>query len=396
VAAKGTTLFIAAALTVNAAVVAVVATAMFRLGQARGTAAMAMVPLATSARNAQVDPRTWASLNTGDLKSLAGRLRSAGFPPKLVRTIIKAQIDEQFRPRFNAIAANISAAPFWDVHFNSMDGKSSKDLNAIWREESKAMKEILGPEPQSTDPFGNIMEQNRRGSIPSEKYARVEAIINDYAEMRNEVNSGLNGVVLPEDQEKLAYLEKQQQADLDAALSPDEMVEYRLRTSQNANMLRYSLQGFNPTEGEFRALFGAQEDFDRQYGANNGQLTPEQQRNRQAHQADLETQIQDTLGPDRYAQYKQDTAPGYVELGKFVERVGLPPSATPQITAVKDDFSKRADVIRNDQSLSPSDKNAQMAALADESSGKLTEVMGEQAFADYKQTQGWWLRIPPK
>jgi hypothetical protein len=396
VAAKGTTLFIAAALTVNAAVVAVVARSMFRLGQARGTAAMSMVPLASPARNAQVDPRTWASLSSDNLKSLAGRLRSAGFPPKLVRAIVQAQLDERFRPRRDALAAHLSDAPFWDVHFNSMDGKFSKDLNAIWRDESKAMKEILGPEEPSTDAIGSIMSQNLRGSIPPEKYARVQAILNDYSEMRNEVNSGLNGVVLPEDQEKLAYLEKQQLADLDAALSPDEMVEYKLRSSQNANMLRYSLQGFNPTEGEFRALFGVQEDFDRQYGADNGQLTPEQQRNRQAHQADLETQIQDTLGPDRYAEYKQDTAPGYVELGKFVERVGLPEAATLEITAVKDDFSKRANVIRNDQRLSPSDKTAQMAALADESSGKLTGVMGDQAFADYKQTQGWWLRLPPK
>jgi hypothetical protein len=395
VATKGTTLFIAAALTANAAVVAVVASSMFRLGQARGTAAVAIVPLARAA-NAPVDPRTWASLKTGDLRSLAGRLRAAGFPAKLVRTIVQAQIDEQFRPRREALVAHLSAAPFWDVHFNNMDPKFMADLNAISREEAKAIKEILGPDASPPDPIGNMMTQNQRGSVPPEKYARVQAILNDYNEMRNEVTSGTNGVFLPEDQEKLGYLGKQQQADLEGVLTPDEMLEYKLRNGQNASMLRYALQGFNPTEDEFRSIFKAQDDFDRQYGSNNGPLTQEQVKARQDHQADLDAQIQDALGSDRYAEYKRDTAPGYVELSKFVERLGLPSSTTEQVTAVKDDFSRRVDAIRKDQSLSPPDRASQLAALLDESSGKLSEVMGDQAFADYKQTQGWWLRVPKK
>jgi hypothetical protein len=197
--------------------------------------------------------------------------------------------------------------------------------------------------------------------------------------------------MLPEDNEKLQYLQKEQDSEIAAELSPDELLEYQLRTSNTAGQLRYSLSAFNPTEGEFRAIFKAQQDFDKQYGSG-GNLTPDQQRVRQEHQGDLFASIQDAIGPDRAADYKLQTDPNYIQLTDLVDRLDLPASVSKQVASVQSDISKRADAVRKDPGLSAADRNSQLAALADEATGSITAALGERGMAAYRNNGGGWLQ----
>src|ERR1022692_1184619 len=74
----------------------------------------------------------------------------------------------------------------------------------------------------------------------------------------------------------------------------------------------------------------SQQDFDQRFGSASVPLSADQQRERQAHQAELLSNIQDVLGPDRFAEYKQDTDPNYMTTNRLVERLNLPSSATQQ------------------------------------------------------------------
>jgi hypothetical protein len=234
--------------------------------------------------------------------------------------------------------------------------------------------------------------RNQEGGISHESFQRFQAIQSDYGQMKNEVSMSISGPWLPEDYAKIAYLDKEEKADMAKAVSPGEYLEYQLRNSATASMLRFNLQAFNPSEEEFRSIFKAEADFDQQYGSQEGQLTPDQQNARQTHQPDLLASIQDALGPDRFADYKRETDMNYVNTNNLVERLGLPASATQQVVSLQDDISKRAEGIQKDPSLSPSDRSSQLSSLANEASTKLTAVLGDSGLTAYRQNGGWWLQ----
>jgi hypothetical protein len=228
--------------------------------------------------------------------------------------------------------------------------------------------------------------------LTREKYDRIQAISADYNEMRNDVFGATNGVMLPEDKEKMDYLQKEQKSEIAAELSPDELFEYQLRTSNVSYELRSTLSAFNPTEDEFRAIFKVQQDFDSQYGSSEEQLTPDQIKEKEAHKADLLAKIQDAIGPERAAEYKVESDPNYVQVSRLVDRLALPAAATQQVVSVQSDITKRADAIRKDPGLSAADKNSQLAALADEASAQITAVMGDRGLQAYKQNGGGWIQ----
>lgn len=398
-AIKTSTLIIAASLAANAALLALVAInapAVFHLGPL-GSATGALAPVSRLAappdrQGGNPGARTWSALKADDLKSLVARLRAAGFPPNVIRAIVKAQLDERYSGLRKSVVAQLGPRPFWNAHYGNFDTRTAMGLGAISRQESKEMKDLLGPDDNSNNPLGVSYTQDTTVGLSREKYDRVQAILSDFTDMKGGLFAGANGVMLPEDLEKLDYLQKEQQAEITAELSPAELFEYQLRTSNVASQLRYNLSAFNPTEDEFRAIFKAQQDFDSQYGANDGKLTQDQLHEREAHQPDLLAKIQDGIGADRIADYKQQTDQNYIQVSRLVDRLELPATTTQQVVAVQGDISKRADAIRRDPSLSAADRSSQLAALSDEATGAITAVMGERGMAAYRQNGGGWLQ----
>jgi hypothetical protein len=404
VAIKASTLIIAASLTANAALVAVVAINspwVLHLGPSISPAtvqvAAARPAAAAEPPGGQAGQRTWASLKGEDLKSLVARLRATGFPPGVIRAIVKAQLDEQLRAQRKELVDRTGSRPYWSARFGNFDPKTLTALRNINIEENKTIRDLVGTDDDPGNPFGNAFRQDSMSGLSKEKYSSIQAIQSDFNEMRNNVYGDTNGVMLPEDKEKMDYLQKEEKAEIAAELSPEELFEYQLRTSNTAGQLRSKLSAFNPTEDEFRAIFKAQQDFDKQYGSVDEPLSPDQQKEREAHQPELLAKIQDAVGPDRMADYRMQTDPNYQQVSRLVDRLELPAAATQQVVEVQSEISKRADAIRKDPSLSDADRGSQLAALADEATGRITAVMGDRGMEAYKQNGGGWLQAlkPP-
>jgi hypothetical protein len=403
VAIKASNLILAASLTANAVLVAVVAIdapGVFHFGQsipAESAAAAVRHAAQPDSLDGNPDARKWATMKGEDLKSLVAGLRAAGFPPRVIRAIAKAQLDDQLHAQRKELVDQLGSRPYWSQHYGVFDAKTLMSLGAISRHETKELNDLLGPDENGNNPPGVTYTDDATAGLSRKKYERIQAIGADFTDMRYAIIGGANGLILPEDQEKLNYLAKERQAEINAELSPDEQFEYQLRTSNMANQLRYTLSTFNPTEDEFRAIFKAQQDFDSQYGSSEEQLTPDQQKEKEAHKADLFAKIQDAIGPERAAEYKVQSDPNYIQLSRLVDRLELPTAATQQVASVQSDITKRADAIRKDPELSATDKASQLAALADEATGEITTVMGDRGMAAYKQNGGGWLQVlkPP-
>jgi hypothetical protein len=392
---KGSTLLLVGSLTANAAmlaVIAITAPSVFRIGSSDRDPGLgkSAPPQANPANGGARVPGVpdMAALFAGDPKVFAARLRGAGLPPSVVRAMILAQLNEMVMARRREILSQAKVNPFWSQGFRTLDPASLEKFSALYKERNDLQKQLLPDDPPPVNPRQQIFY----GGLSAEKTRQVQAISQDYSELKNGIYNSANGTLLKEDADKLALLDKEQQADMESALSPSELLEYQIRQSPTADSMRNSMQVFSPTEDEFRAIFKVQQAFDQQYGANNDQLTSDQRAERQKYQGEVLDQLQSVLSPDRLAEYKEETDPKFLAVNQVLSRFDLPATATKQVMDIQGDITKRADAIRQDKSISDAERASQLSALADEATTRATSVVGDRGFEAYRQTAGSWIQ----
>ncbi len=338
----------------------------------------------------KIDPELWNDIAHGDLRDVAARLKAEGFPPSLQRAIVAALIADRFVARHKELGQLIATQPWWyQLNGSPVGSKIIQMRQQIAREEKDALEQILGPDPGATD-YRRAQRLRQYGDLPPEKQTELERITSDYNELMQEVRMASQNILLPEDREKLAYLDKEKRADIVKLLSPEELFEYDLRSSPSASTLRYQLSAFNPTEDEYRALMKLQLAFDAQYPSGET-MTMDQRRQRSEAQPKLTEQARDVLSPERFAEYQQKTDPAYVSTNALVTRLQLPDTATADLVAVQKDITKRATDVRQDRSLSSDQRAAQLAALASEGQVRVGTIVGDSNLPAYRQSAGYWL-----
>ena len=354
------------------------------------TASGASVPSAASDAAVQTAQlaKSWAELQTGDLNTLVARLKAAGFSTSMIRAIVFAQVNEQFAARRKELAGNQTEQPFWKNQRSAMmDPKIMTALRDLGKEQMALMKSLLGPDGVPGSDEMNAWQRRQFGNLTPEKLTQLQSINTDYSELQQEIMQKANGVMLPEDREKLAYLEKEKLADIAKTLTPQEFEDFQLRSSNTANQLRGQLGSFNTTEAEFRALYKAAAAIDEKYRTA-GTRNPGDYQNRQA---DMLTQAKAVLTPERFAAYNLATDPQSRQVSSLVARLELPPATTQQVVSLQQDFQNRQRALMTNRELTPANRTAQQAALLQEATAKLSTTLTPRGFEAYKQNGGQWL-----
>ena len=354
--------------------------------------ALAVPPAAGDAGRA--DSLSWARLSTGDSSAVVARLRAGGMPPRYLRVIMEALVAEHFADRHKAIVDAMTAKPWWQgLPFESIasDPRIAAMGRQLSRDERALLYQLIGPEPPASD-YDRAWAQRKYGNLSPDKIEQVSRINRDYTDLMAEVRAQAGGIILPEDRQKLAYVEQQRHADLAQALTPDELFEYTLRSSATANRLRDQLVAFDPSADEFRAIFQIRQAVEAQFGDGHIQnLTLDERRQRSDALNSLGDQIQAVLTPERFADYQLKTDPAYLQTNQFVASLDLPATATAQVVAVQKDMTGRMQAIIADRSLTADQRIAQLGSLAQEATTTLTATLGENGLAAYKQSVGNWL-----
>jgi hypothetical protein len=176
-------------------------------------------------------------------------------------------------------------------------------------------------------------------------------------------------------------------------LTPEELENYDLRTSNTANQLRYSLAEFGATEAEFRALFRLQSAFDDQYRYVGGGQTLEEQRARSDAYKRLSGDIAAALGPARNADYQRATDYNFRQTNALVSRLNLPPETAMSLYAVQKDVEERRNTLYRSASAVQPVSREQLTVLASDAIARITTVLGGNTTATelYKQYGGSWL-----
>lgn len=354
------------------------------------TAFGASVPSAASDAAIQTAQlaKSWAELQGGDLNTLVARLKAAGFSTSMIRAIVFAQVNEQFAARRKELAGNQTEQPFWKNQRSAMmDPKIMTALRDLGKEQMALMKSLLGPDGVPGSDEMNAWQRRQFGNLTPEKLTQLQSINTDYSELQQEIMQKANGVMLPEDREKLAYLEKEKLADIAKTLTPQEFEEFQLRSSNTANQLRGQLGSFNTTEAEFRALYKAAAAIEEKYRTA-GTRNPSDY---QSRQADMLAQAKAVLTPERFAAYNLATDPQSRQVSSLVARLELPPATTQQVVSLQQDFQNRQRALMTNRELTPANRTAQQAALLQEATAKLSTTLTPRGLEAYKQNGGQWL-----
>jgi hypothetical protein len=349
----------------------------------------------------KIDTEAWAATKPEQLPGLVADLRAAGFPKDMIRAIVGAIIGEQFAARRKALDPDGEKRAFWKDR--SVDPQYQAAQTQLWRDQQKALRDALGADAETDDPLTLARQRQRFGNLSPEKMSDAQAVIRDFDDKRQSVYA--SGVYTQTEREKIAELDKQQRAALAQVLSPTELEDYDLRSSNTARTLRTELVAFNPTEEEFRLIYKMRQPFDEQFNPmmDSGLPSQEEMTRRSKAQKALNDEIKAALGAIRGPEFEVATDYNYRRTSQVIARLELPPETTKQVWDTQKEFQQRAMDIRR-AAQNQADRTAQLTALQQEAVAKLgTMLGGNRGVEAYRQYGGTWLqnlvpqpRPPPK
>ncbi len=350
-------------------------------------------PATTPAPAPKFSTETWDLVTAGD-PAATERFRQLGLPDSVIRALIVRQIDLRFRDREQALRSTERDA-FWRRDFPYYTTRPTDPLAALdlRREKNAEKKRLLAGLP---DP-DNASTHPGESFIPPAKREQLRLIREDYQALR-QLYSAYDGVLLPEEREKLLFLETQERADLAALLTPEELTEYDLRNSPTAQQLRYQLSAFDATEDEYKAIHALRRAHDEQHLPQSGRTViylsapgPADARKK------LADDLKAALGDERYAAYERAQDADYRTLASIATRLELPPEKAIEAHALKAALEKKMREFRVVPGTPGNEQRAAyLAALAEEAEAGFTAILGEKGYAAYQEYGNFPRRIRPR
>jgi len=263
-----------------------------------------------------------------------------------------------------------------------------------WEMQRKMMERQYRMQEAMEDLFGRQMPgMFGSGSVPlpPEKVRAARMIQMDYQLMQSKIQQDTGGIMFPEDRQALAVLEEERRRDLAAVLTPEELFEFEVRTSSTSMSLRHQLNGMEPTEEEFRAIFRLQQEVDLVGGPQLHGADEEAQRRYQEATERMKTELRETLGEERFRQYERNQDWSYGQLVNVAKRLELPRERVDQVYDLKDVTEHQLQQVRQNRDLSNEERQAALAKLGTETREDLKELLGERGLELYQSHGGNWL-----
>jgi hypothetical protein len=331
----------------------------------------------------------WESVEASDYKQYIANLRSVGCPEETIRDIIRADVNRLYEEKKKRVRKEAPRFEYWKGEdFNRGAGREAWTKLFELNEERDAVLRALGIEPDySQQPTRNplalywqldFLDENRQAQI-----LRLNTELEDkFATLTEDLDP--NGFYL---------LIKEKDDAIKRLLTPEEAVQYDLRMSDTTGTLRGQLVGFEPTEQEFIALFKLRREYDDKFPAfpmpNLDDLTAAERRAKneaaEAAKQQLEEQIKQTLGAQRYADYEIAQDDDYGQIYRVAEQAGLGVPEAKQVYAMRKAAEDQAARIRNDQSLTPEQRGAGLAGIRQETEASIHAVLGGKGWAQFNR-----------
>ncbi len=338
----------------------------------------------------------WNAVESADYKQYIANLRSIGCPEETIRDIITADVTKLYDAKRKALAGPKKKFEFWKpgaMMGMTVDPERKEREAALNKERRALLTDLLGIAPEEPTSLIASTTQQLEAMfefVPADKRAKVFDLMQEMQAKMQKAMKG--GAPDPEDMRKLM---KENETALAALLTPDELLDYNLRLSMTANMMRMQLTGFEPTEPEFLDLFQKRKAYDDEFGGAFGgglNLKGEELERKKTAEKALDEAIKTQLGQPRYDEYKRAQDPAFQAMFRAADREGLGKDAALKTFDMKKAAEEQAKQLRADKNLSPDQRTAALRAIRDETERSVKGVLGEKGYASYERNRGtYWL-----
>lgn len=337
----------------------------------------------------------WTRLQTLDLPALVAQLRAAGFPPGMIRALAEAELQRRFSGRIDEIRQALISTPYWRAdatYYNNP--KISEQINQLHRDRAKALRELLGNDAfayAGVDP--TEMQRRQFGNLAPQKIPLVQQVVDDYAEMMAQIRAATQGITLPEDREKLAFLEKSRREDLASILTPQELADYEMRTSSVTSRMRTTFSVMDATEAEFSAIYQAyQPHAEVFFPTSSGGITyygSDMMENRRKATEQINATLKQSLGEARFAEYIRANDREFQQIYAAGRLENIPNDKLVQAFDSRKTASDASMQIANNRDMSTEDKLAALKRIAQETRTTILSTLGPTAGKTYAESARW-------
>ena len=271
------------------------------------------------------------------------------------------------------------------------DPETTAKLKAIDDERDKVLRD-LGIEPDHKSQASALVGQidNIFNFLPDEKRTAVLKIMTDMqTKMAKTMDNGTPDMV------ELSKVQKEMDKSIKALLTPEEALDYDLRLSNTANMMRMQSAGYEPNEKEFLSVFNLKKSFDDQFSmlVQPGDLPKDEQEKRAAAEKKLKEDIKATLGDQRYAEYERAQDYNFQAMLNAAKKSDLGLAEAAQVYDMKKLAEQKAAELRSNSKLSNEERTAALQAIRTQTERSMQQTLGEKGWQSYNRQQNtYWLK----
>ena len=338
----------------------------------------------------EVERLRWSQIESDDYKEYIKNLRDIGCPEETIRNLVKQDLDKYYDQRKADILSKSPARKeFWKSGNPSSLGRpsasASSQMAQLDREKNEVLGELFNPSGLAAinrpGPLARARSQAKSGYamdfIPEETKAQLNTLEQEYgSQLLKKMAQGASDA---QDMAEIRQLRQDRDSSIANMLTPEQKMEYDLRKSPTAANMRLQMDGFDPSEDEFRDIFGARKAFDDEHGVVPGaSISAGDMEARQFAEQEMNDQIHTSLGDDRYQDYLRQTDYDYKSIAKITERQGLGENISAQVYDMKGGAEELAREIRMNTGLSIEERQMQLGQIRNVTSRSIESLIGGQ------------------
>lgn len=342
--------------------------------------------------NTVVKKFNWESVESADYKEYITNLRSIGCPEDTIRDIILADVNKLYDEKKKQVRGTPKKYEYWKSGNPWMASGDSETLVKIRAldEERGAFLRSLGIEPDFKTEAANVFNpfETMLDFLPDNKKTVVMKMFSDMqTKMAKVMKDG------QPDGKEMQKMQREMEEAVKQQMSPEEALQFELRFSTTANMMRSQIAGFDPNEDEFMKVYKLRKDFDEQFSPMGVMDESEAEREKRAKaEKELKAQIKESLGEERYKDYELAQDWQFQQTVRALKRADLGMAEAKQVNVMKKLAEQQANSIRNDQNLSDAQKTTALEAIRSETESSFKKYLGDKAWESYNRPNYvYWL-----
>lgn len=359
----------------------------------------AMVANAIAKPTPSAKPAWSQFFSADDLKGSIQRLRAVGCPEETIQDLMVAAVTRRFADRRKVALAGMSSpneAEYWRASdYNSPEARErQKRYRELEREASALLVELLGFDPQKKqrEESGYFDYYERQVSfVAPEKREQLRRYLEEFGEKEQEHYRRNRGLHDAQERAERKELQEEKKRGLAAFLTPEEVRQWELRSSQMASQLQSEITTMSLTQAQYEALFAVRSKVgDAIFFWSDMTEDPKARERTEQAKQQLQNDIKATLGEDLAKEWELGRNYDYQQLFRMAKTENLPADTARKVYGYKEQAEAKAKEVRAMTDLSREQQQQTLTALRTETENAMKATLGDKLYNNYK-SRAYWL-----